>query len=601
MSGLIGSFNYLDFADSNPLAIPLHSAVDTDSNWLSPDGRCWFGAIRSPLYQVCSTYSLPVKSHCGRFTLILDGIIYNHHHVRRGLRYTGWSGNSSSETLVEGLAQRGPAILLELRGAFAFAAYDSFKQQLLLARDRLGLKTLFLSWNPYGLTFASERSAIPSGFRTSPQTVSQLLAFGHGCTTIDFPRPDTQGIVSLSTGSVVRINHSRPHDPVRFWPPQPRPSWSPLPIRDRRWAQIFLRKQLEEVVGNHLVHDLPVACLLSSGFNSGIVASLACRIQARRVSTFTVRLPNSTQEDLSHARETASHCGSHHYELALSDEGCLTWLEDAVTKLDLPSADAIKSYLVSRLVSEQGIKYALSGLGASALFGVDSSRRILFWLKLLEVLPDISRQLLLKVFFPRLSRNLSGLPQWNFWYLALALRRLSDDSDLHAAGAECLQWPESPPQHITQSCGQIIWADLLGHTEPMHLRTAHQMNALFGLELSMPYLDHQLVEIVLRMPQRYQRPRMDLLRLTCIDLLPRSSFARPRQNLDLPMAEWMRGPLDYLCKQRLGHLEASGWLHPSWIRHQWQAFTLDQLEWPKAWALVMLGEFARREHGTTDA
>lgn len=131
MSSLIGSFNF----QGRDLC---HRGSDAEGSWLSSDGRCWLA-------------HQPITSHCGRFTLLFIGEIYNHFQVRKGLRFQAWQGHSHKETLVEGLAQRGPALLLELRGMFVFAAYDSQKQQLLLARDRLGIKPLYLSWQPQGV------------------------------------------------------------------------------------------------------------------------------------------------------------------------------------------------------------------------------------------------------------------------------------------------------------------------------------------------------------------------------------------------------------------------------------------------------------------
>ena len=528
-------------------------------------------------------------------TLVFSGVIYNHHQVRKALRFQAWLGNRDCETLVEGLAQRGPAILLDLRGMFAFAAYDREKQQLLLARDRLGIKPLYLSWQSQGLLFASERQVLPGGHFLAPQSVSQVLAFGNDCTPARFPGPDTRGIVSLPAGMVVRINHSRPHDPVRYWPPQPRPDWTPLPIRDRIWAGTFLRQQLEEVVAQHLQGDSPTTCLLSSGINSGVLAAVACRQQSGGLSTFSVALPGFLQQEITHARLLARHCGSQHHELVLQEEDALAWVEQALTKLDVPTADSIYTYLISRCVADQGIKVALSGLGADALFGGFSSQRLIPLLQLFRWLPPPIRQRLLRWWLsPRLANKLSGLPQWDHWHLGLALRRWCSDHELGAAAALPLNWPESAAQHITQAWGKTSWTELFGFIEPMLLRDADQMGAACGLELRIPFLDHQLVEIALRMPQHFHRHGNGLLRQACADLLPPGYVNCPKLGYSLPMVDWMRGPLHQVCNLRLHSLQQSGWLHPAWIAQQLYAFEAGELSWTRAWSLVVLGEFAQR-------
>lgn len=593
MCGLIGRFNF--HGHVLPLSLnPLHHrGPDSCGSWFSHDRRCWLGHTRLAIQDPFSGQQ-PITSHCGRYTLVFNGEIYNHMHLRKALRFHAWRGHSDSETLVEGLSQKGPAFLLEMRGMFAFAAYDRDKQQLLLARDRLGIKPLYFSWEPDGLLFSSERRAIPRGQQLEPQLISHVLAFGHACTPADFPCPNTPGVLSLPAGLIVRINHSRPHNPVRYWPPQPRPDWTPLPIRTSSRARTFLREQLEQVVEQHLLSDLPVACFLSSGLDSGILTALASRIQPGGIDSFTVALPGTPQDESLKARVMAQHCGSNHHELVITPDDALTLVDQALTALDVPSADAINTYLVSTAVAGQGIKVALSGLGADELFGGYPSHRLVQLLMQLRFLPVQMRRRLLQLLSPRLASKLTDLPSWDHWHLGLALRRWCSDSSLMAAGLPPLHWPKSAQQRITQAWGQSSWAELFGYTEPMLLRDSDSMTMACGLELRVPFLDHQLVEIALRMPQHFQKPGKALLRESCRDLFPPGYLNRPKQGFCLPMSSWMRGPLRRLCTSRLEYLSQSLWVDLIWIQSQWSAFEAGQINWPRAWSLVVLGEFARR-------
>jgi len=237
---------------------------------------------------------------------------------------------------------------------------------------------------------------------------------------------------------VVRINHSRPHDPVRYWPPQPRPDWTPLPIRDWRWARTFLRQQLEEVMAQHLLADVPVACLLSSGLDSGMLTALACRLQPGRIASFTLAFPDTKEDEGQLVRQMARHCGSEHRELQLNEDQALAWLEAGLLAQDVPSADGLNTYLVSRAAAGEGIKVALSSLGADELFGGYPSHRLIPWLRHLAWLPPRLRHGLLRAISPRLAAKLQALPHWDCTNLALALRRWGKDHDLAAAGVERL-------------------------------------------------------------------------------------------------------------------------------------------------------------------
>jgi asparagine synthase (glutamine-hydrolysing) len=595
MCGLIGEIRWQSPAQPLPLKPLRHRGPDAEGSWSSEDGYCWLGHTRLAIQDLSEAGAQPIASHCGRFTMVFTGEIYNHQEVRTRLRFQAWRGQSDSETLVEGLAQLGLALVLELRGMFAFAAYDREKQQLLLGRDRLGIKPLYLRWFEGGLRFASERRALGDYQRLCGQEISQVLAFGHMQSSARFCGPEGDGIRSLPAGLVVRINRVRPHDPVRYWPPQPRPDWTPLPTRNGLRARRFLRQQLEEAVQKHLLADVPVACFLSSGLDSGILTALACRLQPGRIASFTVAFPGTAVDEGQLARQMARYCGSDHHELQLNDDQALAWMEAGLQALDVPSADGLNTYLISRAVAERGIKVALSGLGADELFGGYPSHLIVPWLLPLRHLPAGLRRRLLQAFCPRLAAKLQGLPHWDCWHLALALRRWAIDTELAAAGAETLQWPEQPHQQVTQGWGQISWAELFGYSEPMLLRDSDGLSMASGLELRVPFLDHHLVEIALRMPQRFQRPGKGLLRAACRDLFPAGYLDRPKQGFALPMRLWMLGPLRQLCRNRLELLQASGWLEPGWIAREWQAFEEGQLNWNRAWSLVVLGEWALRE------
>jgi hypothetical protein len=168
------------------------------------------------------------------------------------------------------------------------------------------------------------------------------------------------------------------------------------------------------------------------------------------------------------------------------------------------------------------------------------------------------------------------------------------DADLLAAGAKPLRWPEPPPAPLRQSHGQISWAELFGYCEPMLLRDSDVFSMASSLELRVPFLDHRLVELALRMPQAFHGPAKGLLREACQDLFPAEYLNRPKQGFTLPMRPWMLGPLRGLCLDRLDSLRSSGWLDPLWIDAQWRAFEAEGLRWTRAWNLVVLGEFAAR-------
>ena len=605
MCGLIGELRRRHPARPQALAPLRHRGPDAEGTWLSDDRHCWLGHTRLAILDLTEAGAQPIRSHCGRLTLVFNGEIYNHLQVRQGLRFQAWRGHSDSETLVEGLAERGVALLEELAGMFAFAAYDADNQELLLARDRLGIKPLYLLWADDALRFASERRALDPSCRLSAEQVSQQLTWGHLSTPMALPdaahRPP--GPVSLPPGVVLRLlapaepaAAPQPPDLQRWWPPQGPTCWSPLPVRSAPKARRQVRTLLEQVVQEHLLADVPVACFLSSGLDSGILTALACRFQPGRIASFTVAFAGAPEDESTLAAEMARHCGSTHHELRLSDDQALAWIADGLAAMDGPTADGINTYLVSRAVAAQGIKVALSGLGADETFGGYPSFRSAPKLRQLRWLPGPLRRPLVQRAGSRLQPKLEGLPAWDRWTVGLSQRRYFGIRDLAAAGAAPLAWPEPPPVPALQGHGQIGWAELFGYCEPMLLRDSDVFSMASSLELRVPFLDHRLVELALRLPQGFHGPAKGLLREACLDLFPPAYLNRPKQGFTLPMRPWMLGPLRQLCRARLERLQASGWLDPAWVDRQWQAFEADQLRWTRAWNLVVLGEFAARSH-----
>lgn len=594
MCGIIGSLTIGELSnDLNVIKIG-HRGPDGCGEWVSEDGYCWLGHTRLAIQDVSSAGQQPMISHDGRYVLIFNGEIYNHQSLRSELRFQNWRGHSDTETLIEGLAEQGPTFLLRLRGMFAFACYDQQERLLILGRDRLGIKPLYVQQRNGDLYFASERQAL-GPMNLSPQELSQALSFGHLSTPSEIANLRPNEVYSLPPGTVARIHQEDSSwQPIRYWPSQPQPDWGPLSIQSQTQAHCLVRQELERVVSEHLLADVPVACFLSGGLDSGILTALATRLNPSRIASFTVVFPGQPQDEQQRAQRMAQHCGTEHHELSLADDQILDWLEAGISQLDIPSADGLNTYLVSRAVASQGIKVALSGLGGDELFGGYATHPRTKRLGLLKRLPTSLRQHLVKRLPTAYRQKLNSLPKWDEWHLSLACRRWYGDEDLLAAGLPTLTWPQAPAHRISQSFGRITWGELFGYTEPMLLRDSDVMSMACGLELRVPFLDHQLVELALRMPQEYQGYGKTLLKQSCQDLFPPNHLEQSKQGFELPMQRWMTGPLRECCQERLQALNDSQQIDSTWLNQQWHQFEQGYLHWTRAWTLVVLGELIAR-------
>ena len=328
---------------------------------------------------------------------------------------------------------------------------------------------------------------------------------------------------------------SRPPDPKvwRYWPNQKRFN-SPSEAAPQK-----IRSLLETAVEQHLLSDVPVASFLSGGIDSSIVTALAAQRLGRNLKTFSVGFDVAEFDESAIALEVAQRFGTTHQRLHLADEEGLQSVKEAVAHLDLPSVDAINTYIVSRAVAQRGVKVALSGLGGDELFGGYPSFRDVPRLKRLGMLPRALRK--------ALGDRVADLPDdAGICELAQWRRRFFTDAMLQAASLPNETTPFECPVELPDDFSRISWAELSGYMRRMLLRDSDQMSMAVSLEFRVPFLDHELVEYSLGLPaaekKRYGGTK-GLLIEACRDLLPPAVYERPKAGFALPMRKWMGGPL----------------------------------------------------------
>lgn len=360
------------FSDSSRfLALLRHRGPDRQGQWTSPDQSVWLGHTRLAILDLSEAGDQPMRDEATGNVLVLNGEIYNHLALRREIEALGitFRGHSDTETLLRGYGVWGPSIFPRLRGMFAAAIYEARSREVVLVRDRFGIKPLYLA-QPQGggLAFSSEvRPLLELAGRTlSLEGISDFLHWG-ACA---HRRLIFENIREFPPGCHARIRPSGElSDPVRFWPTTSSsngntPSNSPEPPAKT------VRRLLEDSVDDHLLSDVPVACFLSGGIDSSILTALASqRLGRGRLATFSVGFAEKGFDESQFARQMADLYGTQHHHVHLTDKQKLPFIERAVAAMDLPSIDAVNTYIVSNQVAAGGFKVVLSGLGADEVFG----------------------------------------------------------------------------------------------------------------------------------------------------------------------------------------------------------------------------------------
>ncbi|PYL17384.1 MAG: asparagine synthase (glutamine-hydrolyzing) [Verrucomicrobia bacterium] len=587
MCGIAVHFSSSSRATPLDLQLLTHRGPDSSGEWSSADGRCWLGSTRLAIVDLSPTGAQPMIDSATGNVIVMNGEIYNHRALRDLLGpNVNWRGTSDTETLLHGYARWRHGVLDRIKGMFAFAIYDNAREELFLARDRLGIKPLYYTLDAHGVRFASEVKALAgAGEAITAESISAYLQWG-AC-----PEKNLlySNIHALPAGYAMTIARQGQRDMWRYWPS--RQAFVSSTDQVVRQVRGLINKAVEE----HLLSDVPVASFLSGGIDSSIVTAIAAQKLERKLQTFSVAFDLAEFDESAIALEIARRYRTDHHRIELSEEEVIHSVMEAVDKLDLPSVDAINTYIVSRAVAKHGVKVALSGLGGDGLFGGYASFRDVPRLKIIARLPRGLRRMLGAT--GNLGDRLADLPSnAGAGDLAKWRRRFFTDSMLDRAGLPNGTTPIECPVELPDDYARISWAELTGYMRRILLRDADQMSMAVSLELRVPFLDHEVVEYVLGLPavekKRYAGSK-GLLVEACRDLLPPSVYQRPKSGFVLPMTGWMRGPLAPFVDEGVRETIARELLPEDFVNGISRAFCEDRLHWTRLWNIVVLGHFAK--------
>ncbi|HEU4393481.1 MAG TPA: asparagine synthase (glutamine-hydrolyzing) [Solirubrobacterales bacterium] len=527
----------------------------------------------------------PIANEDGSVVVVQNGEIYNHRELRRELERSGhrFATDCDTEVLVHLYEQHGDAFVERLRGMFAIALWDGREERLLLARDRFGIKPLYYRFRDGGLSFASELKAMLElpGFSRAidPQALSAYLAFNSvpaPLTIFSEARKLPPGhLLAWRRGEIALDRYARPA-PV-----------AADRVRTEPAAELAteLRGVMRDSVRAHLVADVPVGVLLSGGVDSGAITALAAAESADPVKTFSIGFEESGFDELSRARLVAERFGTDHHELVLRPDA-VEMLPKLVDSFDEPFGDssALPTYLVSELAAGE-VKVALSGEGGDELFGgyytyvadllaPRLGRLAALASPLIEALPSSDARVGFDYKAKRFARaaKLPPLERHHGWKEIFSAEQqqallggrvtASDPLDLYreryaeTAGAE----PLARMQDV--DLGIYLVDDLLVKTD--RLSMAH------SLELRVPFLDQRVAEFALALPtplkvRGFAKKR--LLRRALAPLLPKEVVGGRKQGFSIPLAAWLRGPLEPFAREVLSAptLARQGCLDPDTV------------------------------------
>ena len=515
----------------------------------------------------------PVTSAGGRIQLVFNGEIYNFRELRQTLEARGYvfQTHSDSECIAHAYAEYGTDCFAMLRGMFAIAIVDQDRRRLVLARDRIGKKPLYLGeLSPGVLGFGSELKtllAVPGWQpRIAMDAVQDFFSLGY------IPAPDTifEGIGKLPPGHWMSIepgqNGGAPNIvQTRYSHVDFLPKWTD----DEDTLQERLFAELDDAVRVRLVSDVPFGAFLSGGLDSSVVCALMTRHLSQPLKTFSIGFDEAGFDELPDARRVAQHLGTEHHEMVVRPDAA-NLLETLVHHFDEPFGDssAIPTFLVSQLAARH-VKMVLSGDGGDELFaGYSRYRRYATLQRIrhttLGLAPGLAR--LGGALLPGThGRRLSGIGQrlslpWPDDYLALVA--LANPADLRLLFGERAHTDPfgSVRQRfvrpdIDSHAEQILSGDMDTYLVDDILVKVDRTTMANSLEARAPLLDQNLIAFSARLPfdlKLHGEQGKYLFRKVAARLLPAEVLTKRKQGFAIPLATWFRNELRPMLLDTIG-------------------------------------------------
>lgn len=509
----------------------------------------------------------PLTNEDRSIWVVFNGEIYNFRSLRDRLAARGhrFATHTDTEVIVHLYEDHGPNLVDQLRGMFAFAVWDERRRQLLLGRDRLGIKPLYWAHLGDRLLFASELKAIlqlPGVDRRLDWTaVNHLFT----CLTTPSSRSIVEGIRKLEPAHVLTAGRNQAPRTSCYWDV----AFEPNHQTGAHDFAASLGEAIDESVRMHMVSDVPVGAFLSGGIDSSAVVAHMASQSDRPVETFSIGFHEAAYNELPYARRVAEAFGTAHHELVLEPD-ILSVLDDLVWHLDEPFGDssAIPTYMVSRLAAGN-VKVVLSGDGGDELFAGYDKYRVEQRERRFSRLPGSVRAALgmigSRMPEPMRGRNFiyhHGLSGWERYLDSSTLFRVRDKQKLFQPDAFVELTNDDPwgdeRRWLARSNGDwlsaVQYLDLKSYLPLDILTKVDRMSMAHSIEVRVPLLDHKLVELAATIPPELRLGNgggKHLLKTAMRNILPDEVIDRPKHGFAVPLNHWFRGRLEGFARELL--------------------------------------------------
>lgn len=556
--------------------------------------RVGLGHRRLSIIDLSPLGNQPMTDASGRYVIVYNGEIYNYRTLRQQLQNLGVSfiSESDTEVLLQMYIHYGAECLSQLNGCFALAIYDNREQEIFLARDRMGINPLLYYMDEDKLVFSSEMKSLLS-YNIPKELDLESLCLYLQLNYVPAPQTMLKEVKKLMPGSYMKVSGKGKEISSFYKIDYKRDYATPLSYDQQKQK---LRELLQHAVSKRLLADVPLGAFLSGGIDSSVIVALASE-QVQQLSTFSIGYQDQPFfDETAYAQLVAQKFHTRHTVFSLTNGELYGHLQDLWDHLDEPFGDssAIPTYILSKYTRKE-VTVALSGDGADELLGGYNKHLALYrsfegglFTKAAPLLAPLAR------LFPqsrhnrisnwmrqlqRFSQGLSLPAADRYWLWATLATQSQAQELLNPAilqNLDLISLKERRQKILHSMNGQphindVLYTDMQLVLPNDMLTKVDWMSMAHGLEVRVPFLDHEVVDFCFSLPATSKIQgnfRKRILQDTFRDVLPKELYRRPKQGFEVPLLPWMRkelrGTIDNELLQK-NFIEEQGIFNPDSI------------------------------------
>ncbi len=581
-----------------------HRGPDADGQFINEN--IGLGHRRLSIIDTEQSANQPMLSSNKNWVIAFNGEIYNYVELKANeLQGVPFQTESDTEVILELFDKYGTEAISKLKGMFAFVLHHIPSNETYVVRDRYGMKPLYYSIQQQGCLVASELRALLASDLVPRKFNRSALEEYIETQTVCAPNTLIEKVQLLEAGHYLHFkqNEISKHCYYRLL------SDTSYELSDKKTAQDLLRSSMKESVEQHMRADVPFGAFLSGGIDSSLLVGLMSEVRSEKINTFQISFEEEAFDERKYAQLVAKKFSTNHHEINLSASEFLKDIPAAIAAIDFPSGDGPNTYAVSKAAKEAGITVAISGLGGDELFAgypvfqYMTSIEKSFALKLSYPLRK-SVSLLLSSFSSnrslRKKAELLGLRQVGLAHAFPLVRKVWNANELLTRKTKHFEIEKNFKFIFEKNApllNRVSAAEIESYMQHVLLRDSDQMSMAHSLEIRVPFIDHNVVELATHLSNdlKYPTSPKKFLTETFADILPDEVVNRKKMGFTLPWSVWMKNELKEFTESGFQELYNQDVVNEKVLKNAWSKFLMgsEEKSFISFWHLSVLGHWMK--------